>query len=71
LNSCVQSMGENVGRQRFFGYFFLFFFEKSLDSAPTFMVRLPPTPQTKVLAKVVPTRSWHGFCCVLFSHAYL
>jgi hypothetical protein len=62
LNSWVQSRAENVGRQRFFGYFFLFFFEKSLDNAPTFMVRLPPTPQTKVLAIFVPTRSWHGSC---------
>ena len=33
-------------------FFFDFFFEKTLDKSPTFMVRVPPTPH----AKVAPTR---------------
>ena len=32
-----------------------FFFEKSLDNVGTFVVRVPPTPHAKVLAKIVPT----------------
>jgi hypothetical protein len=36
--------------------------KKSWLSA-TFMLRVPPTPHAEVLAKVVPTSSWHGSCC--------
>jgi hypothetical protein len=32
LNSCVQSMGENVGRQHFSYNFFIFFLKKGLDN---------------------------------------